>query len=104
VPIPAGTVNGLVDIYGDRYAEATWPFRGYADGGESIIVYTYADQAAMDAAPQIPPQDGSTLIVGRLFTMQVGAIPAADFASGGPVYTTSPATIAARVHGTMQPS
>ena len=39
---PAGSVNGDHDVYGDRMASGDFP------GGETVTVYSSADQAAYD--------------------------------------------------------
>jgi hypothetical protein len=101
VPLAPGTENGEADIQGDRFASGNWPYRGHADGGESIIVYTFADQGAMDAdtARNPGPQDGQVTINGHLWSMTVQAVP---LDAGGFMYQVSPQKIAAETHGTIQ--
>jgi hypothetical protein len=104
-------VNGQVDIYGDRYADGTLPgatipgcSESYTDVNhtclEAVQVYTYAtvaDQARYDQQ-NATPTDGNVVIHGAKFDMTVAGV-SVDGVKW--VYPVSPATIAARVHGTL---
>jgi hypothetical protein len=87
VPIPPGVSVGSVDIYGDRYASAS-----FADG-ELVTVSTYATEAAEAAgiARNSAPSDVNKLLTGALFTVTVTGV---DSGSGGISFPESPALLA----------
>jgi hypothetical protein len=88
-----GTVAGV------RTA-ATGKFANSAD--EEAVVYTWGTQAAADAfIAQSPTDSTSVQIEGHLFTMSVDV----DGTANQPnvVFPVPPATLAARVHGTVTP-
>lgn len=102
--LPAGTEVGQIDVNGDRYASASYPWPG-GGTGEQLTVYTYADQSAMDSAMATlaVPQDGEAFIVGHLWVMEVTAVEGSATTADGFYYQVSPKILAAETHGTLQP-
>jgi hypothetical protein len=105
-------VHGDIDVYGDRYAQRDIPGAtipgcsesfSVTNGAkclESVSVYTYvtaADQANWES--QNPPSDSNTVISGHLFDLTLYPVSADGNTWAYPV---SVATVAKRVHGTVQ--
>lgn len=91
--VPAGTVYGDHDLYGDRDASGTFP------GGESVTVYTSPDEQAFlaeEGRPQVDDSHGVVTIPSKLAVIAVDAGGMSGW--GGP----TPAQIATRVHGLVQ--
>lgn len=94
-PAP-GTVYGNYDVYGDRYASGS--FRG----GEQVIVYTCADEAAFLAEQgRVPHPDdshGVITIPGKLTVISTTGV--LDVTTGGQEWGgPDPAQIALKVGG-----
>lgn len=100
--VPAGTVNGQVDIEGDRYADGGAAPDKCGGPCEQVSVYTFKDAAAQqaDIARNSPEQDGHAMIKGSLFDVSV--VGYQDTATGAWVFgSLSPQVIAQRVGGTV---
>jgi hypothetical protein len=102
VPVPPGTVNGDHDVSGDRMATGQWPT------GESVTVYTSADQTAFAAEQaNVQPDDstGVILIPGKYAVIVVngssGIVPGQSTPSSPWAGGETPAQVAARVHGQL---
>jgi hypothetical protein len=113
-------VYGETDVYGDREVQgditgATIPGCNFSysvtDGStdpaclESVQVYTYAaaaGQATYEDRPGNESSDDAVLISGHLFDVIVYGV-SADYGNTWK-FPVSPATVAARVHGTVIPS
>lgn len=104
-------VHGDEDVYGDLDAQGDLPGAtvpgcniSYSSSGacvESIIVYTYRTQADQQRGDQqVQTTDSQVIINGNLFQLILYPVAGVDNVNKYPV---SPWTIAARVHGTVQP-